>query len=118
MFYGVARLEFLVPQSRSLKEKRAVLNRLKDRLSNRFSVAVAEVEFQDLWQRGALGVALVAQSEGTARNGLEAVHREAESEPRLSLIDFHTHVGRLGDPESWESADAAGADPNDPEEWM
>ena len=99
MYYGVARLEFLLPQSRSLKEKRSVVNRLKDRLAGRFAVAVAEVEYQDLWQRAALGVALVAHGAATARDGLAAVRREAESDPRIEILDFSIHVARFGDHE-------------------
>jgi uncharacterized protein len=98
MYYGVARLEFLVPHSQSLKEKRSVMNHLKDRLENRLKIAVAEVEFQDLWQRGALGVALVAHAPGSARDGLEAVRREAERDPRITVLDFRIQVARFGDP--------------------
>jgi uncharacterized protein len=97
MYYGVARLEFLVPQSQSLKEKRAVLHRIKDRLESRLHIAVREVEYQDLWQRAALGLALVALSAGSARDGLEAARREAEQEPRITLLDFAVHVARWGD---------------------
>jgi uncharacterized protein len=99
MYYGVARLEFLLPQSRSLKEKRSVMNRIKDRLAGRFAVAVAEVDYQDLWQRGAIGVALVSLGVATARDGLAAVRREAESDPRIEILDFSTHVARFGDQE-------------------
>ncbi len=92
MYYGVARLEFFIGQSRSLKDKRAVLNRLKARLENRFRIAVAEVDYQDLWQRCALGVALVAQGAESARNGLQAVRREAEADLRIEIIDFRVRV--------------------------
>jgi uncharacterized protein len=98
MYYGVARLEFLVAASHSLKEKRAVVSRIKGRLESRLRLAVAEVDYQDLWQRSALGVALVGLSAGSVRNGLEAARREAEQEPRITLLDFTVHVARLGDP--------------------
>jgi hypothetical protein len=112
MYYGVARLEFLVPHSQSLKEKRSVLNRLKDRLENRLKIAVAEVEFQDLWQRGALGVALVAHAAGSARDGLQAVRREAERDLRITVLDFQLQVGRFGDRVEFgdESADDSADD--------
>jgi uncharacterized protein YlxP (DUF503 family) len=97
MFYAVARLEILVSGSQSLKAKRSVLNRLKGRLESRFRIAVAEVDFQDLWQRGAIGVALVASGEGSARNGLEAVRREAELDPRLEVVDFRLRIARFED---------------------
>ena len=43
-------VELHIPYSQSLKDKRMVLRRVKDRLQ-KFNVAVAEVEHQDLWQR-------------------------------------------------------------------
>ena len=62
MVIGVCSLEFHLPGCRSLKEKRAFLNRLKGRLRARFNVAVAEVEHQDLWQRSGVAVASVSAS--------------------------------------------------------
>jgi uncharacterized protein YlxP (DUF503 family) len=97
MFYGIARLEFLVPHSQSLKEKRAVLNRVKGRLESRFHLSVAEVDFQDLWQRAAIGFALVAQGAESARNGLQAARREVEQDPRLEILDFRVRVGAFSD---------------------
>ena len=44
--------------SQSLKDKRMVLRRLKDRL-RALNVAVAEVAHQDLWQRAGLGIVTV-----------------------------------------------------------
>jgi uncharacterized protein YlxP (DUF503 family) len=95
MYYGVARLELLVAQSRSLKEKRAVLHRIRDRLESRFKVSVSEVDHQDLWQRSAVGVALVAHSESSARNALQAVRREIELDPRVCVSDFAVIVQRF-----------------------
>ena len=50
MFVGSYRIELHFPESRSLKAKRSVLNRLKSRLSQ-LNLSVAEVEGQDKWQR-------------------------------------------------------------------
>ena len=48
-----------MPYSQSLKDKRMVLRRVKDRLQ-KFNVAVAEIEHQDLWQRAALGIVAIS----------------------------------------------------------
>lgn len=95
MFYVVARIELLVPQSQSLKEKRAVIRRLKDRLSDRFGASVAEVEFQDLWQRAALGMALVVSSPSRGRDAVAAMRRFVEEDPRVVVVDQLQRVGRL-----------------------
>ena len=81
----VARLsvELFLPGSGSLKDKRMVLRRLKDRLA-KFNVAVAEVEHHDLWQRAGLGIVTVSTSEHQAERELAAVASEIERlEPGL-----------------------------------
>jgi uncharacterized protein YlxP (DUF503 family) len=55
MVVGVLTLELFFPYSRSLKDKRRILRGFKDRL-RRHNVALAEVDFQDLWQRTRLGI--------------------------------------------------------------
>jgi uncharacterized protein YlxP (DUF503 family) len=53
-------VEIHLPGVESLKGKRQVLKSLKDKLRNRFEVAVAEVDHHDVWQRAALAVACVS----------------------------------------------------------
>ena len=60
MVVGLLSVELHIGGARSLKEKRFVLRGLKDRLRGSFNVSVAEVEFQDLWQRAGLAVVAVA----------------------------------------------------------
>ena len=47
---GVLTLELRLEHSHSLKEKRHVLESLKDRLRHKFNVAVAEIDYHDMWQ--------------------------------------------------------------------
>ncbi len=53
---GLLTLEIHLPYSHSLKEKRAVLRKVRDRLRSRFNVAVAELDHRDVWQVATLGV--------------------------------------------------------------
>ncbi len=83
MTIALLSLELFLPASQSLKEKRMVLRRLKDRLGA-FNVAVAEVAHQDLWQRAGLGVVTVASSDEMAEKTLTSVLSEIERlEPGL-----------------------------------
>ena len=59
---GVLTLEIQIPYSHSLKEKRAVLLKVRDRLRGRFNVAVAELDHQDVWQRATLGIVSISDS--------------------------------------------------------
>jgi uncharacterized protein YlxP (DUF503 family) len=97
MFYAVGRLEILIPQSQSLKEKRSVLLRIKDRVGRRFHCSVAEVDYQDLWQRAAIGVALVVEGESAGQNALQAIRQEVEQDPRLLVVDYPQVVAKLED---------------------
>ena len=57
MTIGIYTFELHLPMARSLKEKRQVFRRLKDRLRARYNVAVAESgDHAALWQRGSLTV--------------------------------------------------------------
>jgi uncharacterized protein YlxP (DUF503 family) len=83
MVIALLSIDLHVPGSRSLKDKRMVLRRIKDRLK-KFNVAVSEVEHQDLWQRAALAVVTVSSDQQHADRELAAVADEIERvEPGL-----------------------------------
>ena len=83
MVVGLLTVEMHVPGARSLKEKRTVLRRVKDRLA-RFNVAVSEVAHHDLWQRAGLAVVTVSTEEAHADRELAAAVEEIERvEPGL-----------------------------------
>jgi hypothetical protein len=83
MIVALLSIELFLPMSQSLKDKRMVLRRLKDRLGA-FNVGVAEVAHQDLWQRAGLGVVTVASSHDVAEQTLTSVMDEIERlEPGL-----------------------------------
>ena len=62
MVVGLLQVEVHLPQSQSLKDKRAVLRSLKDQLRGRFNIAVAEVEANEKWQRATLGISTLGES--------------------------------------------------------
>ena len=76
---GVLTLELRLENSHSLKEKRHVVESLKTRLRNKFNVAVAEIDYQDLWQRAALAAVTVSSSQVHAEKVLQSVEEEASS---------------------------------------
>jgi uncharacterized protein YlxP (DUF503 family) len=83
MVVGLLSVELHVPGPQSLKDKRAVLRRIKDRLK-KFNVAVSEVEHHDLWQRAGLAVVTVSNDQKHADRELAAVAEEIERvEPGL-----------------------------------
>src|SRR5436305_13356484 len=77
MVVGLLTVELHVADSQSLKDKRMVLRRIKDRLK-KFNVAVSEVEHHDLWQRAGLAAVTVSTDEKHADRELAAVAEEIE----------------------------------------
>ena len=81
-------LDLYLPGSQSLKDKRQVLKSLKDRIRNRFSVSVAEVDHNDLWQRSVLGMAVVSTATNHANEVLSKAVRFVEQDLRVEVLDY------------------------------
>ena len=77
MIVGLLSIELHIAGARSLKDKRAVLRRLKDRIA-RLNVAVAEVAHHDLRQRAGLGVVTIGVDQEIADRTLGLVVSEIE----------------------------------------
>lgn len=87
MVTAVARLELSLAGCRSLKDKRQILRSAIERTRNRFQVAIAEVEDQDLWQRAVVGIAAVSGSGRHAAEVVEAAIRYIESaHPECDIV--------------------------------
>ena len=83
MVVALLSVECFLPMSQSLKDKRMVLRRVKDRLGA-MNIAIAEVAHQELWQRAGLGIVTVAVSDQAAGGTLSAALAEIERiEPGL-----------------------------------
>ena len=74
---GVLTLEIRLQNAHSLKDKRHVVKGLQDRLRNKFNVAVAEIDYQDLWQRAVVAAVTVASDHSHAEKVLQSVEQEA-----------------------------------------
>jgi uncharacterized protein len=75
---GLLTLELQIPDAHSLKDKRQIVRSLKDRLRRHFNVAVAELEYQDVWQRSIIGVVTLSTAEQHVEESLQLVLRESE----------------------------------------
>lgn len=73
MTLGIMTLELDIPGAYSLKDKRRVLSRLKDRVRRSFNVSIAEVEANDVWNLACLGVVVVANQQKFANQVLDKV---------------------------------------------
>ena len=77
MVVAVLHVDMHFPYAQSLKDKRMVLRRVKDRLQ-KFNVAVAELEHQHLWQRAALGIVAISTTTEHVEQALAAAAGEID----------------------------------------
>lgn len=74
---GCLILELRIEHAHSLKDKRQVVKSLKDRLRQKFNVAVSEIEDQEAWQSAVIAAVTVSPSRPYAEQLLRLVEDEA-----------------------------------------
>lgn len=92
MFVGIVRIELHLPGSTSLKEKRSVVQGLKERIRQRVHAAVAEVDHHDLWQRAALGVSVVSGERRQVDALLQSVRQLVDSARGAEVLDWQERL--------------------------
>ena len=79
MIIGALRVEFYIPDNRSLKGKRRIVKSMVDRVRQRFNVSIAEVGANNDWQRIQLGITLVGNEKAYIDASLSKVLSYLES---------------------------------------
>jgi uncharacterized protein YlxP (DUF503 family) len=87
MLVGLCRFDLRIPGVSSLKEKRHVVKTLTASLRQKFNVAVAEVEHQDLWQRTTIAVSSVSGEAYHLKRVMHEVERHIERWDEVEIID-------------------------------
>ena len=81
------RVEIHLPSPQSLKEKRAVLRSVVDRLRRLGSYSVGEVDHHDDWQRATIGIALVAADGPALEAHISRIRNYLDSRLELEVLD-------------------------------
>ncbi|MGE4291863.1 MAG: DUF503 domain-containing protein [Desulfovibrio sp.] len=92
MIIGVLSLEFLLHGNDSLKGKRKVSLSLKQKLRNKFNVAVAEVEALDSHKRLVLAVVTLANETARVESTLAKALALVEALSPAELVRCETEV--------------------------
>mgnify|MGYP003469231894 CR=1 FL=1 len=82
-----AEVEFIIQTAHSLKDKRAVLQRMVTRTKQKFNVSVAEIDHQNVWQRTRLALVTVASSREAAERELTYALNFLQSNPEWEMLD-------------------------------
>lgn len=84
-----------------------VLRRLKSLVQDRFKAAIAEVGHNELWQRAALGIAVVGQDRSMIESALDDIVRFVAEEAEVTNVDreiqtFNESFGLGSGLEHWQ----------------
>ncbi|HEY4601597.1 MAG TPA: DUF503 domain-containing protein [Cerasibacillus sp.] len=78
-----AEVECLLYEGNSLKHKRSLLKKVMTKLKNEFNVAIAELDFHDLWQRTKLGIVTISNEKAHAEKVMQTVLQMIDTFPEL-----------------------------------
>ena len=92
MFVGICKIELLIPGCSSLKEKRMVVQSIKEKIYRRFKVSVAEVDHLDKWQRVGLGIAKVSNNSTGIEQTFSHIDNFIESDVRIQILDWNQQI--------------------------
>ena len=93
IFITLLTIELVIPYAQSLKDKRSAVRGLTDRIRSKFNASVAEVEYQDKWQRAVLAVCFVGNETST--------HLESDSAHIRTLCEEATDVEIVAIDQEW-----------------
>ena len=62
MIIGLMRITLLAKSVHSLKEKRRIVSSIKEKLKNKFNISIIESNYQDMWQKIEISIALLSGS--------------------------------------------------------
>lgn len=88
----IMRLELRAEWVNSLKEKRMIVLSLTKRISNKFNVSVAEVDFQDVHERIGIGITAVSTTKEILYSLKEKILDFVEDNTDAELIKIEEEI--------------------------
>jgi uncharacterized protein YlxP (DUF503 family) len=92
MIVGTLRVRLLLREARTLKDKRQVLQSIKDRLRKSFNASVAEIEANDNRQMIVLGLAMVGIETHPIKKALGEIVDALKAHPIAEFLDYELDV--------------------------
>lgn len=92
MIIGGAEMELFLPEANSLKDKRQIIKSIISKIWNKFNVSVAEIGYNDLWQRALIGISCISDSDYQARKILTTIENTVECLNKATIISFRINI--------------------------
>ena len=93
MHVGVCQVRFRLPENLSLKGKRRILKSITAQVNNKFNVSIAEIDNNDLWQLGTIGISCVSNSKRHTNEVLsKVVEFITSSRFDIEILDYEIEI--------------------------
>ncbi|OPJ55795.1 DUF503 domain-containing protein [Alkalithermobacter paradoxus] len=92
MIIGSCKIELMIYEVSSLKEKRHVIKSIIERLKARYNISIGEVGMNDKWQRSQIGFVCVSNSSNHANEVIDKVIDFIENDGRVEIINTEMEI--------------------------
>ena len=82
-------IEILIYESNSLKEKRHVIKSIIERIKSKFNASVAEVGYNELWNRSIIGVAVVSNNRNLCDASISKIISFVDNDERVEILNCY-----------------------------
>ena len=83
------KIDLLAKSVHSLKEKRRIVSSIKEKLANRFNISIVESDYQDVWQKIQITIALLSGSKTIAGKIFDQCEEHIFSNYPVEVLDIH-----------------------------
>jgi len=87
MTIGFLQIGLILPDTKSLKDKRSIISRIKNQIRNKFNVSVAEIDYGDKLGRSLVGITTISNDNKIVYNTLIKVEEFIETNFNVRLIE-------------------------------
>lgn len=92
MMIGSCEIEVLIYESNSLKEKRHVIKSIIERIKSKFNASVAEVGYNELWNRSLIGIALVSNKKNLCDESISKIINFIDNDERVEILSVNKEI--------------------------
>lgn len=87
MVIAVLKIDLFIHGASSLKDKRTVIRGIKDRIGKKFNVSIAELDFQDKWQRAQIGIVQIGSDFNYVEQNMNTIFKILDSNDFAEVIE-------------------------------
>lgn len=86
---AIISIEFIIPESRSLKSKRKTIRSIIERIRAKHNVSVSEIAYMDKWQRALIGICMISNSRSVIEKCNASIELLLRDYAEIEITDIH-----------------------------